>query len=287
MTATDPGSYAGDEFSYRLPWPVDEVFPGTHTSRRGGDGQRFRAFGPLLRYPDPRRIDLRASLRDPFRELQVRVMQARVRGQVFVAADLSASMGSGGKHALLCRIAVACAWSATRRGDGFGFAAGAEELDEHLSMRNATGLHVAADLQQRLAATRPGGASCHAWRDLAPLLPRRRALVFLLSDFFLPAALLEDVLDSLARHWVVPVVIGETRDRDLPQGFGLGLVRDRESGAARLLVLTARLRRRVQAGYDAWRDELAAICLRRGAAPFHVRDRFDAAQLTDYFVQQA
>jgi len=287
MTAMDPAAYAADEFTYRLPWPVDDVFPGTHNSRRGGDGQRFLGFGPLLRHPNPQRIDLRASLRDPFGELQVRMMQSRVRSQVFVAADLSASMGSGDKFRLMCRIATACAWSATRRGDSFSFAAGAERLDETLSMRNATGQHVAAELQQRLAVTRAEGADCRAWCDLAPLLPHRRALVFLLSDFFLRSSLLEQVLESLARHWVVPIVITETRDRELPQRRGLGLLRDRETGGSRLLVLTARLRERVRAGHDAWRDELAAICLRRGVAPFYVRDRFDAAQLTDYFVQLA
>lgn len=287
MTATDPAVYEPDEFYYRLPWSADDVFPGTHASRRGGDGQRFLAFGPLLRHPDPRRIDLRASLRDPFGDLQVRVTQARVRGHVFVAADLSASMASGGKYALLCKVASACAWSATRCGDSFGFAAGADRLDEALSMRNTTGLHVAAELRRRLAAAQPAGVDCRAWLDLAALLPRRRALVFLLSDFFLPAALLDDVLGSLARHCVVPVVIGETRDRDLPPGFGLSLVRDRESGESRLLVLTSRLRQRVRAGYDAWLEELTRVCQHRGTAPFHVRDRFDPALMTEYFVQQA
>ena len=117
MTVTDDAAHFLDEFRYRLPWAVDSAFPGTHASRHAGDAQRFRGLAPLMRHPDPRRLDLRASLRDPFETLQVRVMQARSRCQVFVAADLSASMGSGGKLALLRRIAVACAWSAARSGD--------------------------------------------------------------------------------------------------------------------------------------------------------------------------
>lgn len=286
MTATESSAHSLDEFTYRLPRPVDEALPGIHPSRHAADGYRFRTFAPLLRHPDPRRIDLRASLRDPFGELQVRVMQARARGQVFVAADLSASIGSGRKFALLRRIATACAWSAARAGDAFGFAAGSDRLDARLSIRGARGPHVAADLSQRLATVRPAGVSCRAWRELAGVLPRRRTLVFLLSDFFLPSTLLEEVLDSLARHWVVPIVIEESRDRSLSQSFGLSLVHDRETGASRLLLVTSRLRQRVRRSYEAWRTEIVAVCRRRGVAPFHVIDRFDAAELSNYFAQR-
>ncbi len=283
----ESADHFADEFAYRLPWPVDSAFPGSHASRYTGDGQRFRGLSPLLRHPDPRRLDLRASLRDPFEQLQVRVMQARSRAQVFVAADLSASMGSGAKLALLRRIAVACAWSAARSGDSFGFAAGAEQLREDLLLREARGLHVADELQRRLAGVAAAGANCRALLEIAALLPRRRALVFLLSDFFLPPPLLADILASLDRHAVVPIVIEQSADHTLPARFGLSLVRDRESGESRLLVLTRALRRRVEQSYARWREEIATICERSGALPFHVRDRFDAARLTDYFLRQA
>ena len=43
-------------------------------------GGYFRDFAPLLRSPDPRRIDLRVSARDPFEGLHVRRFEQKTRG---------------------------------------------------------------------------------------------------------------------------------------------------------------------------------------------------------------
>lgn len=281
------GDDTPDEFYYRLPWQVESAFPGFHASRHSGAGERFRGLSPLLRHPDPRRIDLRASLRDPFGNLQVRIMQQRSRSNVFVIADLSASMASGNKLALLRQIAVACAWSASRTGDSFGFAACAETVRDELLLTRSSGLHVAAELRRRLDRLAAGGTHAESLRLVAGLLPRQRTLVFLISDFFLPQPLLDATLASLARHMIVPIVIERSAEANLPDRFGLCLVRDRESGSRRLLLLTRSLRRRARDGYQRWRDSVEATCLRHGAAPFHVRDCFIATRLTDYFLQRA
>ncbi|TAN51142.1 MAG: hypothetical protein EPN21_07340 [Methylococcaceae bacterium] len=49
---------------YRVPWRYGGFRPGIHASRHAGSGQLFQRLAGLLDYPDPRRLDLRASLTD-------------------------------------------------------------------------------------------------------------------------------------------------------------------------------------------------------------------------------
>ena len=94
-----PASAAVRELHYRVGAPVLGHFPGHHRSTRGDSGFEFRGHAALLDAPDPRRLDLHASLRDPFGDWRVRVYSQRKAIPVVVVADLSASMGFAGRAA--------------------------------------------------------------------------------------------------------------------------------------------------------------------------------------------
>ncbi|WP_256360841.1 hypothetical protein [Methylomonas koyamae] len=62
-----------------------------------GNGQLFKRHEALLARPDPRRLDLRASVLDPFGQYRVRAYQEHDRVEVMVLADLSASLAYAGR----------------------------------------------------------------------------------------------------------------------------------------------------------------------------------------------
>ena len=53
-----------DEFNYRYPHNVSGYVPGAHSGSSLGTGDRFAGFADLFDYPDPRRLDIRASLKN-------------------------------------------------------------------------------------------------------------------------------------------------------------------------------------------------------------------------------
>ena len=111
------------EIPYRLPWRSSDVRIGAHRSKLEGSGGYFRDFVPLLRSPDPRRIDLRVSARDPFEGLHVRRFEQKASVSVYALVDVSASMGFRGdadKMRLAADLCTALAASVRRAGDAFG-----------------------------------------------------------------------------------------------------------------------------------------------------------------------
>lgn len=273
------------EFHYRIPWRARGSYPGHHRGSAGSGGFEFRGHAPLGRAPDPRRFDLRASLRDPFGHLQFRVFHQRSSIPVYVIADLSASMNFGHKPTILKQFTAASGYSAFRSGDPFGFIGCHRQIVSELfqPLTRARGAGVA--LSGRLAAFRPDGAVSTALSQASALLTGGRALVFLLSDFYFPIPLLEQTLATLGQHTVIPVIIRDRRETQtdtLPR-YGLIRVRDAETGTERTVMLRPALRTKLLRRAE-WRETCLNRCFAtRGLRPLTLTDRFEADQVTRYF----
>lgn len=277
------------EFVYRVAWRAGSVYPGAHPGKQAGSGLLFRWHVPLIQHPDPRRIDLRASLLDPFQACQVRLQEQRSSIPVFVLVDLSASMAYQGQQYKLKTIAdflLSLADSAHRLGDAVGFAAFAEGSRPLLYQPLSRQAQVLRDLAAQLARLKPKGSNARGLAKAGQFLPLQRSLVFFLSDCHLPLAFLKQVMASLSRHDVVPVVLWDSEEQG-PEQSGLASLRDLETGQERLLWLRPPLRQRLQASYAERRTRLVRLFRRLGREPLFFKDGFHADAVSRYFLEGA
>ena len=274
------------ELHYRSAHTVRGWFPGHHRSSRGDGGFEFRGHAPLADAPDARRLDLHASLRDPFGRWLVRVASQRMAIPVAMVADLSASMAFEGavrKQDVLADFVQSLAWSAWRTGDSFGFVGcdGVVRSDLLLPQTRARG--AGGLLAERLRSLVLDGRSARGLADAHRHLPRRRALLFLVSDFHLPLDDVAAVLASLAEHEVVPVVLWQTEEFALAAAHGLADVVDPESGERRWLWWRPALRERWRVALDERRAALMQLFRSRRLAPLVIDGAFDADTVTRHF----
>lgn len=276
------------EFSYQIGWRTRGRHPGRHASAQRGLGMEFCGHAPLIAYPDPRRIDLRQTLRDPFDQVWVKIFNQKSSIPVYVVCDLSGSMGFAGhmrKLEIAAEIAASAAWSAFRVNDPFGFIGFDEEVREDWLFSSTTRVHGAFDLTERLAHYRPGHIGAHGLQDVSRFLSRERSLVLLVSDFHMPLDQLEQSLTTLLRHHVVPLVLWDAAEyRNLPE-FGVAGVTDCETGARRTLFLRRDLRERIQQAFEDRRTALKKLFMELDMPPLFIEDGFEPDDLTEYFYQ--
>jgi hypothetical protein len=275
------------ELHYRIAGAATGLFPGAHRSRTGDAGFEFRGHAALQDAPDARRLDLHASLRDPFGNWIVRLHSERKSIPVMVVADLSASMGFEGEQRkldVLADFTESLAWSAWRTGDSFGFVGCDERVRGDFIQPQTRTRGAGIALAERLRALEPDGRSAAALREAHRHLPRQRGLVFLVSDFHLDFDELETVLDSLAPHDIVPVVLWQRSEFGLSAPRGLAQVREPESGAVRWLWWRPALAERWQAAHAARRAALLARLRARRLAPLFIEGAFDADAVTRHFL---
>jgi uncharacterized protein (DUF58 family) len=275
---------------YRVRWRPSGVLPGSHRGAQAGSGQDLRAVVPFEHRPDPRRMDLRASLRDPFDRLWVRDFKQNAALKVYVLADVSASMAYQGRYdkwVELRKAVMALAYSAWRSGDRFGLLAADTRLRSELSLPARSNKGAADWLDRRLQDFRPSGRGAQGLLEALPQLPARRALVFLISDFNWPDELLPRLLRGLIHQDVVPVVLWDPAEADSVPERGFARLRDLETGAQRFVWLRPQFCARLRAAYQARAERLQQVFASAGTRPFYVRGGFDALAMTRYFMEAA
>ena len=274
------------ELHYRIEAPALGHFPGHHRSSRGESGFEFRGHAALLDAPDPRRLDLHASLRDPFGNWIVRVYSQRKAIPVVMVADLSASMGFIGtrrKLDVLADFVDSLAWSAWRTGDSFGFVGCDRTVREDLLLPPTRARGMGDALARRLRSLHLQGRSAHALLMAHRYLGRQRSLVFLVSDFHLPLSEVEETMASMAHHDLVPVVLWDPLEFSLSARRGLVQVTDPETGVTRLLWWRPALREKWLAALQQRRDALLRIFQVNRVKPLFIEGDFDADAVTRHF----
>jgi len=275
------------DLPYRLPWRSVGVRAGAHRGKLEGSGGYFHDFAPLLQRPDPRRIDLRVSVRDPFEGLHVRRFEQKSAISVYALVDVSASMGFAGradKTQLAADLCAALSSSARRAGDAFGMiGCGARaEKDLHFPASRARGSE--AEMLRRLREHVPAARGSDGFMEAASLLAGKRKLVFLISDFHMAADACERIFSALSQHDIVPIILTDTLEvEELPR-WGLLSLADLEFGRRRLVVMRPSLREAWQRRSEGRRAELNSVAARYGREPFEVRNRIDWDRLGGYLI---
>lgn len=285
------------EFHYRLPATFGGQRPGAHRGSSLGAGQAFAAHRRLFDYPDPRRIDLRASLRDVRGDWLVRIQRQRVAVPVHAVVDVSASMHFGAQRSKLDVVAdfiEALGHSAFRTGDALGLLAfdHGQRDDLYMPARHSRGAGLL--MAGRLRGCEAESAYQHdrthqqtaraLQRAIAPLAGRQ-GLVFLVSDFHWPLEPLHGVLAQLAPACVVPIVVWDPAETEPPAAHALVAVSDAETGVRRTMWMRESLRRQWADAVAARRAALHAVFDAHGLAPFYLHGRFEAEALTRHFME--
>jgi uncharacterized protein (DUF58 family) len=247
---------------------ANQQLVGSYSSSFKGRGLAFREVRPYLPGDDVRTIDWNVSARmnEPF----VKVFTEEREMTVMLCVDLSESLRFGTRRAskvrLASEVAALLAFSAIRGGDRVGLIIGTDRVEhivpprkgeKHVMrvVREILGFDPRWDDRPRPAHPEPRlGAATDLSGMLSALarVSRRRSISFVISDFM--ATGYESALSlAAAKHDVIPVLLADTRDDQLPD-LGLVTLEDLESG--RELLVDAQ-DPRVRAYYKNSMDQLA------------------------------
>jgi hypothetical protein len=285
-------SVAAAEFIYRLPYRTGSTRPGAHRSSSRGAGMNFVSHARLLDQPDPRRLDLRASIGNIRKEWLVRVNQQRAAITVSAIADVSPSMHFGSPRSKLTVVAdflAALGYSAGRFGDAVGLFAFDQTAREDLHIPARFGRGVGQLMAESIQTCRPsrssGSASFEALSHCVERTAGNSALVFIASDFHWPLDQLERVLDPLAGALIVPLVIWDRAEIQPPESRRWLSVQQMGSRATRDVWLTPRVRQQWRDKVAQRRQEVAEVFASRNVQPFYVAEGFDPEALSQYFLE--
>lgn len=280
------------EFSYRFPDKIFGHVPGAHSGTALGSGDRFAGFADLFDYPDPRRLDIRASIRNQAADVTqqrqrwlVRRYQQRASITLWLLADISKSMSVASvNHERLAKLAHMIAHSAIGLGDRFAMAAFDANWRQDLTIMPTTQRsmpsHAAETLMTAPVPTAPGAEGLF---HVADLINSKRAMVFLASDFCFDLSLVERSLRKLSHYTVIPIVWRHDDVDHFPSHAGWAETRDAETGQRHSVWMRPAMKKRWQQHMDDHFSRLNECFMRYRIRPLFVEGDITPQQLTEYF----
>lgn len=267
---------------YRFAGHSRAIYPGAHKSRAQGDGLLFKHHQPLMAYPDPRRIDLRASVLDMFEQYQVRISEQNRLIDVVLIVDLSASMQP--QQAFITAFCHTLAESALAYGDTFSFYGVGQGEEPSLRLVKTKQIGLIDELFRREAIS--WAKQTPNWLALLPFLPKRPALIFLLSDFYFALDELKPLLALLPQHDVVPLALSRSADYEGLPDWGLWHVQDRETQQQKTLLLYPGFNKKLRNAMQVRREHVRRFFSGFGAEALFLQNRFKPEYITEYFLQR-
>ncbi|MFK8079581.1 MAG: DUF58 domain-containing protein [Granulosicoccus sp.] len=286
-------SSSNEEFVYRLPVSSSGTRPGAHRGLSRGSGMNFAAHARLFDVPDPRRLDLRASISDVRGDWLVRTYLQPASINIHVLLDMSASMhfGKPGKLQVAADFLNSLGISAHSYGDAISLlpfdTVFREDLYQPARRGRAIGAHMAKTVQDAKPPA-PHEATAGKQSALAEAVSRiegQSGMVFLMSDFHFSLEYMEPLLDKLANATLVPIVVWDQSEVIPPDAGQLLFARDLNNGQRRQLWITEPRRSEWLANVQAQRQRLVDTFARHNSSPFFIEHDFNAEQLSRYFTE--
>jgi uncharacterized protein (DUF58 family) len=242
---------------------VDDLFAGAYHSAFRGRGMEFDEVREYLPGDEVRTIDWNVTARTGAPHVK-RHREERELTVLFLV-DLSASGAFGtvreSKLELLTEVTALLMFSALKNNDKVGLLLFADEPLRYLPPRKGKA-NVLRFLRELVAARPvPGGTRIDEALAYLSRVQKRRAVVFLLSDFLGPSCRKELAI-ARRRHDLVAITVSDPREHALPDA-GLLLLRDAETGELAEVDTGSRRVRAAFAAEALRREEALASDLRR------------------------
>lgn len=264
-------------FDYKTPFLLNALRESEHKSKRQGLGSDFYRKSPFLADPNPARIDLAMSVTDPFESIYVKTFRQRSKLDVLTFIDGSNSMTIPGKTELV---------SLTEKSIAHSVAARSDHYQSYLFSGSILSVTNSALLEQHYFSLQEHSQNhntAEAFAGIERLLPPRRSLIFLLSDFHWSNEKLYQVLNTLSGHYLVPIVIWRSTEYANFPLWRFVQIKDTESGDNRLIFVTPKQKSLIESTFSDRRIFLNNQFQRHSSRAFWMIDQFSAQHLSEFF----
>lgn len=252
----------------------------------------FVSHARLFDQPDPRRIDLRASLSDIRGDWLVKTHLQRSSINIAAIVDVSASMHFGKPKKLIAtaQFLNSLGRSASGYGDSVSLLAFDSTFRNDLFMPSQKGRGLGANMAsqiENLQSDKATTSQTSALLECAEHAASGPGIVFLVSDFHTSLDSIEAALRKLdAIALVVPIIIWANAEVTPPDAGYLLPAQDLGSGSVHHLWLNKKTRTQWQRKVLQRREQLTTLFNAHESSPFFFTGSFNASDLSRYFMEQ-
>lgn len=251
---------------YWINWLAGGFATGQWDSFFLGRGFDFQGIAPFSEDPDLVRINWQASL--TLGELQVSQFSEERNVNIYILGNQGASMAFGSqvsKHTRLALLTALISFAGLKLKDSFQYFG---YTDKVIAPDYPKSIHYPITLARNILDFEWQGKGSTGLYSATQRISPQRSLVIIISDFLTETEALTHTLRQLVgRHEILPLVIWDPLEVNLPSGFGIFPFVDLQSGEQVYLLLTNNSRRLFTQNAQKRREDLEKLFRQFGVKP--------------------
>jgi uncharacterized protein (DUF58 family) len=173
----------------------------------------------------------------------------------------------------MAKLAALFGYTAYRFGDKFGFYGCDEDIIRELTFAPQRSKTYGLEIGEKVLDFRPLKDSANGLVRVLPLLPAKKSLVIVASDFYFPREIMEELMAELTlRHQVICFVLRDEKEDVWPDKF-LGFInlKEMESAGEKTVLFSKKNAQRLKKYSEAERRALEDVFKKYDIAPIYLK----------------
>jgi hypothetical protein len=276
-----------DFFNYSISWRSKNYRYGNHLSVKIGNDFEYSGSQNFNDHPDLSSIDIKNSITDPYENIFVKTFNLNNPVNLVALCDISSSMFAVEENnttiKLLAKIIAA---SAVEHGDIFSMVCYNDAIKNNFFLEPGNNLFTINQWIDSLVfeSTR---ATSENIAGLTNKIPYEKSLVFWISDFHHSHNHIDNMIDQLSNHHVIPVYLSSENEIKRLPNYGFKKFIDAELNIEREIFLRPKIKNKLLHDYQESKEKILHIFSKNQLMQLELDNGIDMSAIKKYFMRAA
>lgn len=276
-----------DFFNYSISWRSKNYRYGNHLSAKIGNDFEYSGSQNFNDHPDLSSIDIKNSITDPYENIFVKTFNLNNPVNLVALCDISSSMFAVEENnttiKLLAKIIAA---SAVEHGDIFSMVCYNDAIKNNFFLEPGNNLFTINQWIDSLVfeSTR---ATSENIAGLTHKIPYEKSLVFWISDFHHSHNHIDNMIDQLSNHHVIPVYLSSENEIKRLPSYGFKKFIDAELNIEREIFLRPKIKNKLLHDYQESKEKILHIFSKNQLMQLELDNGIDMSAIKKYFMRAA
>lgn len=276
-----------DFFNYSISWRSKNYRYGNHLSAKIGNDFEYSGSQNFNDHPDLSSIDIKNSITDPYENIFVKTFNLNNPVNLVALCDISSSMFAVEENnttiKLLAKIIAA---SAVEHGDIFSMVCYNDAIKNNFFLEPGNNLFTVNQWIDSLVfeSTR---ATSENIAGLTNKIPYEKSLVFWISDFHHSHNHIDNMIDQLSNHHVIPVYLSSENEIKRLPSYGFKKFIDAELNIEREIFLRPKIKNKLLHDYQESKEKILHIFSKNQLMQLELDNGIDMSAIKKYFMRAA
>jgi hypothetical protein len=276
-----------DFFNYSISWRSKNYRYGNHLSAKIGNDFEYSGSQNFNDHPDLSSIDIKNSITDPYENIFVKTFNLNNPVNLVALCDISSSMFAVEENnttiKLLAKIIAA---SAVEHGDIFSMVCYNDAIKNNFFLEPSNNLFTINRWIDSLIfeSTR---ATSENIAGLTHKIPYEKSLVFWISDFHHSHNHIDNMIDQLSNHHVIPVYLSSENEIKRLPSYGFKKFIDAELNIEREIFLRPKIKNKLLHDYQESKEKILHIFSKNQLMQLELDNGIDMSAIKKYFMRAA